>query len=51
MNPFRQFGRIPWKGDQPNARPLRTQDSTTRARTHIHTSSGIQTQDPSVRPI
>jgi hypothetical protein len=26
-NPFRYFGRTPWTGDRPNARPLPTQDS------------------------
>jgi hypothetical protein len=36
------FGRIPWTGVQPIARPLPTH-------TYIRASSGIQTHDPSVR--
>jgi len=27
-NPFRHFGRTPWTGDQPIARPVPTLDST-----------------------
>jgi len=30
MNPFRHFGRTPWTGDQPIARPLPTEDNTTQ---------------------
>jgi hypothetical protein len=30
MNPFRHFVRIPWTGDRPIARPLRTQNSITQ---------------------
>jgi len=30
MNPFRYFGRTTWTGEQPTARPLPTQDSTTQ---------------------
>jgi len=53
MNPFRHFGRLPWMGDEPTARPQSTQDrtgqhSTERLKTHIHTSSMIETYDPSV---
>jgi hypothetical protein len=47
MNLFWTFDRTPWAGDQPVARPLPTQENTTR--TYIHASSGIQTHDPSVR--
>jgi hypothetical protein len=44
-------GMTPWTGDQPDARPLPTQDNTTQknADTHIHVSSEIRTRDPSVR--
>jgi hypothetical protein len=47
------FDRTPWTGDQPDARPPPTQDNTTQknADTHIHTSSGIRTHDPSVRAV
>jgi len=49
---FWTFGRTPWTGDRPVARPLPTQDSATqKTRTHIHASSGIRTQDPSVRAV
>jgi hypothetical protein len=42
-----------WRGNQPAARPLPTQDNTTQknADTHIHASSGIRTRDPSVRAV
>jgi len=30
MNPFRHFGRTPWTGYQPVARPVPTQNSTTQ---------------------
>jgi len=30
MNPFRRFGRTPWMGNRPIARPLRTQDITSQ---------------------
>jgi hypothetical protein len=36
----------PWTGDQPDTRPLSTQDNIN---TDIHDSSGIQTHDRSVR--
>jgi hypothetical protein len=47
------FGRTPWTGDQPDARPLSTQDNITQknADTHICASGGIQTHDPSVRTV
>jgi hypothetical protein len=53
MNLFRTFGRTPWTGDQPDARPLPTQDNTTQknADTHIHASSGIRNHDPSFRAV
>jgi len=35
MNPFRHFGRAPWTGDRPIARPLPTQDGTYTKRGHI----------------
>jgi hypothetical protein len=37
------FGRAPWRGDQPHARPLPTRRTTQhrKTRTHIHASSGI----------
>jgi hypothetical protein len=44
------FGRTPWTGDQPDARPLPTQDNTTqhrKMRTHSHAPSRIRTCDPS----
>jgi hypothetical protein len=43
----------PLTGDQPVARPLRTHRTaqTQNKRTHIHTSSGIRTHDPSVRAL
>jgi hypothetical protein len=46
----RTFGRTPWTGDQPDARPLPTQDNTTKknAETHIHAPIGIRTHNPSV---
>jgi hypothetical protein len=42
------FGRTPWTGDQPDTRPLPTQDNTTQKNEdkHIHLSSGIRTKDP-----
>jgi len=51
MNQFWKFGRTPWTGDQSNARPVPTQESTTQknADTLIHASSWIRTHDPSVR--
>jgi hypothetical protein len=57
MNLFWTFGRTPWTGDQPDARPLPTQDNTRqhntaqhrKTPTHIHASSGIRTRDPNVR--
>jgi hypothetical protein len=38
--------------DEPVARPLPTQDNKNieERRTYIHASSGIRTNDPSVRP-
>jgi len=46
------FDRIPQTGDQPDARPLPTQDKRHRkTRTHIHASSGIRTRDPNVRAV
>jgi len=47
------FGRTPWTGDQPGARPLPTQDNKTQenADTHIPASSGIRTHDPSFRAV
>jgi hypothetical protein len=36
LNPFRHFGRTPRMGDQPIARPLPTQDSTTRRKADIY---------------
>jgi hypothetical protein len=30
MNPFRHFGRTPWTGDRPIAKPLPTQERTTQ---------------------
>jgi len=41
------FGRTPWPGEQPNARPLPKQDNTT----HIHASRRIRNRDPSVRAV
>jgi hypothetical protein len=45
------FGRPPWTGDQPVARPLPTHRTTQTEQTHtdIHASSGILTHDPSFR--
>jgi hypothetical protein len=45
------IGRTPWTGDQVVARPLPTQRTTQTQnnRTDIYVSSGIGTQDPSVR--
>jgi hypothetical protein len=45
------FGRTPWTGDQPDARPLPTQDNTTqkKTRTHTHSPSRIRSCDPNVR--
>jgi hypothetical protein len=43
-------GGPPWTGDQPVARPLHTHNTyRTNAHTDIHASSGIRTNDPSVR--
>jgi hypothetical protein len=42
-------GRTPCTENQPDARPLPTQDNTNRINADIHASSGIQTQNPSVR--
>jgi hypothetical protein len=41
----------PWTGDQPDARPLRRHRTAQhrKTRTQIHASSGIRTQDPSIR--
>jgi len=33
------FGRTPWMGDQPNARPLSTQNNTTQKNTDIQIDS------------
>jgi hypothetical protein len=50
---FWTLGRTPWMGDQPDARPLPIQDSTTQkdADTHIHALSGIRTHDSTVRAV
>jgi hypothetical protein len=40
-------GRTPWAGDQPVARPLRSQDST-NTNADIRASSGIRIHDPGV---
>jgi hypothetical protein len=47
------FGRISWTGNQPDARPLPTQDNTTQknADKHIHASNGIRNHDPNVRAV
>jgi hypothetical protein len=50
MNLFWTFGRTPWTGDQPYARPLPTQDNTTKKK-RGHASSGNRTHDPSVRAV
>jgi hypothetical protein len=44
-------GRTPWTGDRPDSRPLPTHRKTKhrKTRTHIHSSSGIRTHNPSVR--
>jgi hypothetical protein len=34
MGAFRYFGRTPWTGDRPIARPIPTQESTTEKRGH-----------------
>jgi hypothetical protein len=34
--PDETFGRTPWPGDQPNTRPLPTQDNTTQKHTNTH---------------
>jgi hypothetical protein len=48
LNP-KTVGRTPWTGNQPDARPLPTQDNTnTECRQDIHVLSGIRAQDPSV---
>jgi len=36
VNAFRHFGRTPWTGDRPIARPIPTQDSTTQKYADIH---------------
>jgi hypothetical protein len=42
------FGKTPCTSDQPVARPLLTQDSSTQKHnTNIHASNGIQTHDTS----
>jgi hypothetical protein len=48
---FHTIGRTPWTGDQPVARPLHTQSKAPiqNKNTNIHLSTGIRTQDPSVR--
>jgi hypothetical protein len=50
MNPL-DIGRSPWIGDQPIARPLRTQGNTSQKNAYIHASSGIRIQDSSVRAV
>jgi len=35
MNPFKYIGRTPWTGDQPIAKPLPPQDSTTQKSGHV----------------
>jgi hypothetical protein len=56
--PFLQFrnffytdGRTPWTSDQPDTRPLPTQDNTNTeyTQTNINALSRIRTHDPSVR--
>jgi hypothetical protein len=45
-------GGTPWTGNQPDARPLPTQDNKYRKmRTRIHAPNGIRTRDPSVRAV
>jgi hypothetical protein len=44
------IGRTPWTRKQPDARPLSTQNSTTRKK-NIHAVSGIRTHDLSVQAI
>jgi hypothetical protein len=39
-------GRIPWTGDQPAARPLHTQENTTRVKAKFRACNGIRTQTP-----
>jgi hypothetical protein len=52
LSHFRQFGRTPWTRDQPNARPLPTQDSTTEKNVDIICSStGIRMHDPGIRAV
>jgi len=52
---LRIFGRTPWMGDQPDARPIPTQDNRTHRKTqththtHFHAPRGIRTHNPSVR--
>jgi len=48
-----RFGRTPSKGNQPDARSLPTQDSTTQKNgdTHIHATSGTRNRGPSVRAV
>jgi hypothetical protein len=46
------IGRTPWTADQPDARPLPTQASTSQKdKTNIHTISGIRTHDLSDQAI
>jgi hypothetical protein len=49
MNQFKTFGRTFWTGDEPDGRPLPTQDSATQKDANIHSSSGIRKHDPIVR--
>jgi hypothetical protein len=50
MNPLRHFGRTPWIGDRPIARPLTTEDSETKENAgSINASSGIRAHNLSVR--
>jgi hypothetical protein len=54
VSPFRQYGRAPCMGDQPVARAIPTQDSTTHTHTHtknmnIHVSGSIWTHSSSLQ--
>jgi hypothetical protein len=48
MNLFLTFGRTPWTGDQPDARPLPTQDTTTQKNAYTHTSMPLTGFEPTI---
>jgi hypothetical protein len=48
---FRHFGRTPWMGYRPIARPRLTKDSKTQKNADTNPSNGILTHEPSVRVI